>query len=115
MLNIQNHQNGETSIVTVKGRVNFEVIGQLRAIIREVLTNEQPKLLVINMEGVPFIDSAGIGLLVSVHNSIGTTHGDLRLCGMSSPVKEIFDRTNLATYFSIFATERDALLALHDI
>jgi len=52
---------------------------------------------------------------VSVHNSIGTTHGILRLCGMSSQVKEIFDRTNLATYFSIFATERDALLALYDV
>ncbi len=109
MLNIQTRQEGTASVVTIQGKVNFEVTAQLRDVIRDTVTTQQPKLLVINLEGVNFIDSSGLGLLVAARNSVDKNSGKLHLCCLPPQVKKTFDQTNLTNYFSIFATEQDAL------
>ncbi len=109
MLNIQTRQEGSASVVSIQGKVNFEVTAQLRDVIRDTVTSHQPKLLVINLEGVSFIDSSGLGLLVAARNSVDKSGGKLHLCALPAAVKKTFDQTNLTNYFSIFATEQDAL------
>jgi len=109
MLNIQTRQEGNASVVTIQGKVNFEVTAQLRDVIRDTVTTLQPKLLVINLESVTFIDSSGLGLLVAARNSVDKNSGKLHLCGLPAQVKKTFDQTNLTNYFSIFTTEQDAL------
>jgi len=109
MLNIQTKQEDGASVVSIKGKVNFEVTGQLREVIKETIAAEQPKLLVINLEGVSFIDSSGLGLLVAARSSVDKNSGRLHLCCLTAQVKKVFDQTNLTNYFSIFATEQDAL------
>jgi len=85
------------------------VTAQLREVIRETVATAQPRLLVINLEGVSFIDSSGLGLLVAARNSVDKSGGRLHLCCLPAPVKKTFDQTNLSNYFSIFSTEQDAL------
>lgn len=109
MLNIQTRQEGSASVVTIQGKVNFEVTAQLRDVIRETVATQQPKLLVINLDGVSFIDSSGLGLLVAARNSVDKSGGKLHLASLPPAVKKTFDQTNLTNYFSIFATEQDAL------
>ncbi|HLP31431.1 MAG TPA: STAS domain-containing protein, partial [Geothrix sp.] len=77
MLNIQTRQEGTASVVSIQGKVNFEVTAQLRDVIRETVATAQPKLLVINLEGVSFIDSSGLGLLVAARNSVDKSGGKL--------------------------------------
>jgi anti-anti-sigma factor len=109
MLNIQTRHEGTSSVVSIQGKVNFEVPAQLRDVIRETVATAQPKLLAINLEGVSFIDSSGLGLLVAARNSVDKSGGKLHLCCLPATVKKTFDQTNLTNYFSIFATEQDAL------
>lgn len=109
MLNIQTRQEANASVVTIQGKVNFEVTAQLRDVIRETVATQQPKLLVINLDGVSFIDSSGLGLLVAARNSVDKSGGKLHLACLPPAVKKTFDQTNLTNYFSIFATEQDAL------
>ena len=109
MLNIQTKQEGSASVISIKGKINFEVTAQLRETIKEAVAAHQPKLLVINMEGVSFIDSSGLGLLVAARSSVDKNDGRLHLCCLQAQVKKVFDQTNLTNYFSIFDTEQDAL------
>ncbi|MCL1893460.1 MAG: STAS domain-containing protein [Holophagaceae bacterium] len=112
MLNLQTRQEENASVITVKGKVNFEVTAQLREAVKETIATHQPKLLVINLEGVSFIDSSGLGLLVAARSSIDKINGRLHLCNLPSQVMKVFDQTNLTNYFSIYASEQDALSAL---
>jgi anti-anti-sigma factor len=111
MLNIQTRQEGNASVVSVKGKINFEVTTQLRGAIKDLIALNQPKLLVINLEGASFIDSSGLGLLVSSRSSAHKSDSQLHLCCIPPQVKKVFDQTNLTNYFSIFETEQDALRA----
>ena len=110
MLNIQTRQEGNASVITIKGKVNFEVTAQLRESIKDTLSTNKPKILIINLEGITFIDSSGLGLLVAARTSAADTeNGRLHLCCLPAQVKKVFDQTNLTNYFSIFASEQDAL------
>jgi len=109
MLNIQTKQEESASVISIKGKVNFEVTAQLREVIKETIAAHQPKLLVINLEGITFIDSSGLGLLVAARSSVDKNDGRLHLCCLPAQVKKIFDQTNLTNYFSIFDDEQDAL------
>ncbi|MDR0498684.1 MAG: STAS domain-containing protein [Holophagales bacterium] len=109
MLNIQTKQEGNASVLSVKGKINFEVTAQLRGAIKDLIAAQQPNLLVINLEGTSFIDSSGLGLLVAARSSADKNGSRLHICCISPQVKKVFDQTNLTNYFSIFATEQDAL------
>ena len=109
MLNINTKQVGSASVLCVKGKVNFEVTSQLRETIKATIAEQRPKVLVINLEGVTFIDSSGLGLLVAAKSSVDKSHGRMHLCGLPPTVKTLFDQTNLTNYFPIFACEEEAL------
>ena len=109
MLNIQARQEDETSILSIKGKVNFEVTPQLKEVINDAIAEKQSKLLVINMEGVSFIDSSGLGLLLAARKKLDGIGSMLHICNVSAQVKKAFDQTNLTNYFSIFASEQEAL------
>jgi anti-anti-sigma factor len=86
------------------------VVDQFREAIQSVVSCHQPKLLVINLGGVPFIDSSGLGLLVAARANLERNEGRLHICGLTPTVRKTFDQTNLGNYFAIFSIEEDALL-----
>lgn len=64
-----------------------------------VLTQSNPKFLVIDMENVNFIDSSGLGLLISVLKEMRSKGGKLVLSGISKYVSDLLDITNTNKLF----------------
>ncbi len=67
------------------------------------------KDVVIDLKEIHFIDSSGLGLLVSGYKNASTQHGSLKLSNLQSQVKSMFELTRLHRVFDIFATVDDAL------
>lgn len=67
------------------------------------------KDLVIDLKEVLFIDSSGLGVLVSGYKNASTNHGSLKLSSLQSQVKSMFELTRLHRVFDIFVTVDDAL------
>lgn len=66
--------------------------------------------LVLDLSRVDFIDSSGLGAIVSVLKSVGRD-GSLRLCGLQDSVFSIFRLTRMTQVFSIHASPEDAIAA----
>lgn len=75
------------------------------------LINAGNKRIVLNLDGVDFIDSSGLGAIVSSLKAIGN-EGDLVICGISETVMTLFRLTRMNRVFQIFSTEDEALKAL---
>lgn len=73
--------------------------------------NAGNKRIVLNLNNVDFIDSSGLGAIVSSLKAIGND-GDLVICGIKTPVMTLFSLTRMNRVFQIFSTEEDALKAL---
>lgn len=85
----------------------------LREKIKNILSMGIQKLL-IDMDSVPYIDSTGVGFLVSSHTSLTSDGGNLKLLKVKPKVLEVFKVMNLVSIFEIFDDEETAMKSFED-
>jgi len=97
------------TVVALDGRI---VLGEESNALREKvksLVAEGKKKIVLNMENISFIDSAGLGTLVAAHHSAKGQGASLRLCHLGAKFSEVLQITKLMTIFEVYNTEAEAV------
>src|SRR5579883_2650766 len=64
--------------------------------------------VVLDMSPLSFVDSAGLGAILSCLRRLSAADGDLKLCGLSHPVKSVFELARMHRIFDIYDTPEDA-------
>lgn len=89
------------TIVDVSGRITLgEEISVLRKTIRDLLA-EGKKKIVLNLAEVGYIDSSGVGELVSSYTAVRNQGGDLKLLNLTKKVHDLLQVTKLYTIFDV--------------
>ena len=104
-----NREVDGVSVVALDGRI---VLGEESNALREKvkgLIAEGKRKIVLNMDNVTFIDSAGLGTLVAAHHSVKSQGPALPLCHLGSKFQEVLQITKLLTVFDVFNTEAEAV------
>jgi len=92
-------------IVEAAGKLEFgESCLQLRELAKR-LTAEGGRQVFLNMAGISYVDSAGLGLLLSIYATIRNQGGDLKLMNVGERVRELLRITNLLHVFDIIEDE----------
>jgi anti-sigma B factor antagonist len=100
---------GEIAVVDISGRITMgEASFALRDTVRELIAGGHMKIL-LNLAGVAFMDSAGIGELVSGYVSATNKQGTLKLCELTKRIRDLFQVVRLYNVLPIFESEEDAL------
>ena len=95
------------SVIDCHGRIVFgEEASLLRETVKKLLP--QNKQLVINLAGVTYIDSGGLGTLVGLYTSARAVGGDVKLSQLTHRVGELLQVTKLVTVFEVFDDETQA-------
>ena len=97
------------TVVALHGRI---VLGEESSVLREIvkrLLAEGKKNTVLNMENITFIDSAGLGMLVTSHHTAKKEGASMRLCHLSTTFKALLKITKQLTVFEVFDTEAAAV------
>ena len=102
-------QAGDIAIVDVFGRITMgEGNVMLREIIREMLEKGNGKIL-LNLQGVSYVDSSGIGELVRTYTTVRNKGGQLKLFNLSKVVQDLLRITKLYAVFDIQTDEASAI------
>jgi anti-sigma B factor antagonist len=108
-LKMTNREVDGVSVVALDGRIILgEESNALREKVKSFLAGGKKKI-VLNMDNITFIDSAGLGTLVASHHSAKSQGASLRLCHLGSKFKEVLQITKLLTVFEVFDTEAAAV------
>ena len=108
-LNIKERQAGDITILDMDGKVTIgEGSVALRTAIRRLLEEGKKKIL-LNLGGVGYIDSSGIGELVSSFTAINKEQGQLKLLNLTQKLQDLLGITKLLTVFDVYDSESDAL------
>jgi anti-sigma B factor antagonist len=67
--------------------------------------------LVLDLSRLRFVDSSGLGAFISCLRKLNARGGDLKLCGMSKPVRAVFELVRMHRVFDIVATREEAVRA----
>jgi anti-sigma B factor antagonist len=100
-LKISTREVAHVTIVDVNGRIVLgDEIGALRDTVRNLVAAEKKKII-LNLSGVDYIDSSGVGELVSSFTTVRNAGGELKLLKLSQKVKDVLHVTKLYTVFDI--------------
>jgi len=101
-------QFGEVSAVTVAEEMDSRNAQQAKDQFKG-LVGDGKSQIVVDLTPLNFIDSSGLGALVTALKAARQAGGDVRLCGLSTPVKSIFELTRLYRVFDIFENRSEAV------
>lgn len=106
---IDTRKVGDVTVVDVSGRITLgEGSSAMRDTLRE-LTAQGNKKILLNLSEVSYIDSSGIGELVSGFTSVANAGGTLKLLGLTKRVKDLLQITKLYTVFDVHEEEAHAI------
>lgn len=102
-------KNDNIFIVKLSGEVDLYNANKIKDMIFTHLRNSIAKNIIINLDEVTYIDSTGIGTLISIKQMISGAKGELRLIHVTNSVKKIFELTKLNILFKIMDDEESAI------
>ena len=108
-LEVQSRQadNGVT-VGAPTGRLDVAGAPALKDAISEALKNGTPRV-VLDMEGISFVDSTGLGSVIAALKQIRSSQGDLRLAAPNQQVRVVLELTTLDRVFPYYSTVEEAL------
>lgn len=108
-MKIEIRSQGDITILDVSGRITIgEGTAQIRNTVRELLKNGKSKIL-LNLGDVNYVDSSGVGELVSSYTTVTNAGGQLKLLNLTKKLRELLAITKLLTVFDTFTDEQEAL------
>lgn len=108
-INISERQAGDVTILDLEGKVTIgEGSVALRNAIRRLLGEGKNKIL-LNLGSVGYIDSSGIGELVSSFTAVNKEGGSLKLLNLTQKIQDLLAITKLLTVFDTYDDEASAL------
>jgi anti-sigma B factor antagonist len=101
------------TVIDMSGRITLgEGSAMLREMVRDLLSKGQ-KRIVLNLGDVNYIDSSGIGELVSGYTTVKNQGGELKLLHLTKKVHDLLQITKLYTVFDVHNDEGTALGSFH--
>lgn len=99
----------DVTILDLKGKMTLgEGDEMLKDKINSLVSQGHKKLL-LNLEAVPYIDSAGLGEIVRTYTSISRQGGKMKLLNVSKRIYDLLVITKLVTIFDSYESEEDAV------
>lgn len=112
-ITITERQAGDVTILDMNGKVTIgEGSVALRTTIRRLLAEGKGKIL-LNLGAVGYIDSSGIGELVSSFTAVNKEGGTLKLLNLTQKIQDLLAITKLLTVFDVFEDEGEALASFN--
>ena len=114
-MQIEFKQTNNAGILQLQGDLNVVKVDALRTRCKEWLEADTSlKNVVVDLNEVPMIDSAGLGILIALLKQVRERGGDLHLAGLQRRVKMVFEITRTQRIFNIFDTAEEALNAFEE-
>ena len=107
-MGFQVSQSGDATLVEVEGQL---IVGNRQELKQRVLEQLEggDRKFVIDFSNTGYIDSSGLGVLVSLSKKIREQGGELRLSSLNEDLRTLFELTKLDTLFRITDTKEEAL------
>ena len=102
-------RNGDVVVIDLKGKLTLgsgDV--QLRSIIRDLLDRGEKKIL-LNLDKVSYMDSAGVGELVASYTTTSNREAELKLLNLTAKIRDLLQFTQLISVFDHYSDEDEAV------
>ena len=107
-MDIKSTSHDNYTLLRPEGRLDLSSSAQLKERAKGYLS-EGGVNLILDLSDVSFVNSSGLGALVSILKEVRTVKGHMALCNLARYVQEVFEITQLSHIFDIYPTEEEAV------
>lgn len=108
-MQIQERTVGDVTVLDLQGKLTLGDGDELlRDKVNSLIQQDRKKVL-LNLEKVPYIDSAGLGEVVRTYTTVKRQEGSLKLLNLTKRIQDLLSITKLLTVFETFDTESEAI------
>ncbi len=100
---------GDVIVLDLKGKITLGEGDELLKDKVNSLVNQGHKKIILNLAGVPYIDSAGLGEVVRTYTTVSRQGGSMKLLNLTKRITDLLSITKLLTVFETFDAENDAV------
>ncbi|WP_433331750.1 STAS domain-containing protein [Spirillospora sp. CA-294931] len=104
----EHRRYGDHTIVTLGGEIDVQTSPRLRELLLKLL-EDGDRRFVIDLDGVAFLDSTGLGVLVGLMHRLRAVEGSMVFTGANERIRGIFHVTQLSRVFTVYETLDEAL------
>lgn len=108
-MQIEERAVGDVVVLDMSGRITLGEGDQLLKDKVNSLVNQGRKRIVLNLVGVPYVDSAGLGEIVGSYTTVSRQGGSLKLLNLTRKITDLLAITKLLTVFETFESESEAV------
>ena len=108
-MQIEERSAGDVTVLDLKGKMT---LGEGDELLRDKINSliqQGRRKVVLNLEDVPYIDSAGLGEIVRTYTTITRQGGSLKLLNLTKRITDLLSITKLLTVFETYDSEADAI------
>jgi anti-sigma B factor antagonist len=108
-MQIEERSAGDVTILELKGKMTLGEGDELLKDKINSLVHQGRHKIVLNLEGVPYLDSAGLGEIVRTYTTISRQGGSMKLLNLTKRISDLLAITKLLTVFETYDNEADAV------
>jgi anti-sigma B factor antagonist len=108
-MQIEERVVNDVTILDLKGKMTLGEGDELLKDKINTLVQQGQKKIVLNLEGVPYIDSAGLGEIVRTYTTVSRQGGKLKLLNLTKRIQDLLAITKLLTVFETHDSEQEAV------
>lgn len=100
--------SNQVKVIKPAGRLDVTTAAEFRRQVSDIAAvPTPPKYLLVDLQDITFMDSSGLGALVSALKSIRNSSGDMVICGANDQVQMLFELTSMTKIFKIYGNAED--------
>ncbi len=108
-MQIEERTAGDVTILDLQGKLTLGDGDELLRDKINSLVHQDRKKIILNLENVPYIDSAGLGEVVRTYTTVSRQSGSLKLLNLTKRIQDLLSITKLLTVFEVFDSESEAI------
>ena len=108
-MQIEERDTGGVKVLDLKGKITLGEGDELLKDKINSLVNQGVRKILLNLEGVPYMDSAGLGEVVRTYTTVSRQGGSLKLLNVTKRISDLLSITKLLTVFETFDNEGEAI------
>ena len=108
-MQIEERKVGDVVVLDLKGKITLGEGDELLKDKVNSLVNQGQRKIILNLEAVPYIDSAGLGEIVRTYTTVSRQNGRLTLLNLTKRITDLLVITKLINVFETFDSESDAI------
>ena len=109
-MKVESKELNGVKIVKLTGQVRISTQNEFKDILDNLVSESEGRSVIINMDGVIYMNSIGLGIIIDTYKKFKEMKGRLVLCNLLPDISNLFEVTKLNRFIEIYKSENEAMI-----